>query len=271
MRLMELNTILCFLLTLTQRKARLNVCSSQENVSTVVYPTPVKLDGKNLPWVQRADHLGHVLHQNGSMAADGVRARASFMSRSSDIRDSLYFADPRQKVQAIHLYCCDGYGSMLWNLRSEYAESYFKAWNIQVRHAWRVSPETHTYLVESYFADGKMSLRNQVYSRYSKILKKLLNSPSKEIRFLSKVLVSDPRSIIGKNIWYLNNLTKIDVSRADSFEFKRLLPVNIIPDNEKYRLGLLTTLLQVRENKQFNEFNLTKKMTQELIDSLCKS
>ena len=91
------------------------------------------------------------------------------------------------------------------------------------------------------------------------------------IRFLSKVLVSDPRSIIGKNIWYLNNLTKTDVSRVDSFEFKRLLPVNIIPDNEKYRLGLLTTLLQVRENKQFNEFNLTKEMTQELIDSLCKS
>ena len=116
-----------------------------------------------------------------------------------------------------------------------------------------------------------MSLRNQVYSRYPKFLKKLLNSPSKEIRFLSKVLVSDPRSIIGKNIWYLNNLTKTDVSRVDSSEFKRLLPVNIIPDNEKYRLGLLTTLLQVRENKQFNEFNLTKKMTQELIDSLCKS
>ena len=81
--------------------------------TSVVYPTPVKLDGKNLPWVQRADHLGHVLHQDGSMAADGVRARASFMSRSSDIRDSLYFADPRQRVKAIDLYCCDGYGSML--------------------------------------------------------------------------------------------------------------------------------------------------------------
>ena len=82
-------------------------------------------------------------------------------------------------------------------------------------------------------------------------------------------MVNDPRSLIGKNIWFLNNLTRTDVFRADSFEFKRLLPVNIIPDNEKYRLGLLTTLLQVRENKQFNEFNLTKEMTQELIDSLC--
>ena len=193
------------------------------------------------------------------------------MSRSSDIRDSLYFADPRQRVQAIQLYCCDGYGSMLWNLRSEYAESYFKAWNIQVRLAWRVPPETHTYLVESYLADGKVSLRSQIFGRYQKFLKKLLNSPSKEIRFLSKVLINDPRSTIGKNIWYLNNVTSSDILKANTIEFKRQLPVKTIPDNEKYRLGLLTTLLQVRETKQYQELNLTKKMTQGLIDSLCKS
>ena len=193
------------------------------------------------------------------------------MSRSSDIRDSLYFADPRQRVQAIDLYCCDGYGSMLWNFRSEYAESYFKAWNIQVRHAWRVSPETHTYLVESYFANGQMSLRNKIFSRYPKFLKKLLNSPSKEIQFLSKILISDTRSIIAKNIWYLNKLTKSDILRVDSFELKRQLPVKIIPENEIYRIRLLTSLLQVREAKTYQEFNLTKKMTQELIDSLCKT
>ena len=61
-------------------------------------------------------NLGHVMHQSGSMIADSVRARGSFMSKASDIRDNLYFADPRQRVQAIQLYCCDGYGSMLWDL-----------------------------------------------------------------------------------------------------------------------------------------------------------
>ena len=72
---------------------------TRKSKGSIVYPTPVELDGKNLPWLERADHLGHVLHQSGSMFADGVRARASFMTRSSDIRDNLYFADPRQRVQ----------------------------------------------------------------------------------------------------------------------------------------------------------------------------
>ena len=64
------------------------------------------------------------------MEADGTRARASFMCRASDLRENLYFAHPEQKMQAIQLYCSDAYGSMLWQLSSKYAESFFKAWNI---------------------------------------------------------------------------------------------------------------------------------------------
>ena len=211
------------------------------------------------------------MHQSGSMIADSVRARGSFMSKASDIRDNLYFADPRQRVQAIQLYCCDGYGSMLWDLRSNYAESYFKAWNIQVRLAWRVPQETHTYLVESYFANGQTSLRSQIYGRYHKFIQKLLNSPSKEIRFLSKILVNDRRSTIGKNIWYLNHTTDSDILNTSSSEFQKKLPVNDVPSNEQYRVRLLTPLLKVRETNKFEELNITKKQTSDLINSLCKS
>ena len=63
----------------------------------------------------------------------------------------------------------------------------------------------------------------------------------------------------------------IHILRVDSFELKRQLPVKIIPENEIYRIRLLTSLLQVREAKTYQEFNMTKKMTQDLIDSLCKS
>ena len=244
---------------------------TRKSQNSIVYPTPVKLDGENLPWVERADHLGHVLHQSGSLLADGVRARASFMSKASDIRDNLYFADPRQRVQAIQLYCCDGYGVMLWNFRSDYAESYFKAWNIQVRNAWRVCSETHTYLVESFFAHGQKSLRSQIFGRYKKFLQKLLVSPSKEISFLSKVLMSDPRSTVAKNIWYLNHLTNADILKVDTAEFKQKLPINEVPTNEQYRINLLTTLLEVRETKQYQNLNSTKKQINELIESLCKS
>ena len=42
----------------------------------VKYPDPVQLDGKDLPWVEHSDHLGHTLHQSVTMEMDSNRARA---------------------------------------------------------------------------------------------------------------------------------------------------------------------------------------------------
>ena len=232
------------------------------------YPVKVVLDNKDLPWVDRVEHLGHILQQNGSMEADGSRARASFMSHANDIRDNLYFATPEQRVKAIQLYCCDGYGTMLWNFRSDYAESFFKAWNIQIRNSWKVSYMTHTYLVEDYFASGYLSLRNQIYSRYAKFVQKLSVSPSNEIRFLYKVLLSDPRSNIQKNVWFLNNLTSVDICKTSTYEVKQLLPVNITPVEDKWRLGLLTVFFNARKYKNYQLPNFNSQLEM-FIESLC--
>ena len=40
-------------------------------VGNVKYPAPVQLEGKDLPWVEHADHLGHTLHQLVSRTATG--------------------------------------------------------------------------------------------------------------------------------------------------------------------------------------------------------
>ena len=79
------------------------------------------------------------------------RATRSFMSRASDLRENLYFAHPSQKMLAINLYCCDGYGSMIWDLSSKATEQFFKSWNKQARLSWNVHRQTHTFsLIVSY-------------------------------------------------------------------------------------------------------------------------
>ena len=235
------------------------------------HPVPVILDEKPLPWVDRVEHLGHILQSNGSMEADACRARASFNRRADDIRDNLFFAHPKQVVQGIQLYCCDGYGAMLYDLRSEYSEKYFKAWNVQIRNAWRVSEQTHTYLVENYFAAGQSSLRVQTFSKYSKFVQKLLQSPSKEIRFLSKVLKSDTRSTLGKNIWFLNNLTNVNIILTNKYQMRSAIPKNPIPENDQWRVRLLNVLLDARKSKNYEDLNLNKEQLDSMIQSLCIS
>ena len=140
-----------------------------------------------------------------------------------------------------------------------------------MRNLWHVSFMTHTYLVENFSALGQTSLRNQVYSRYSKFVHKLALSPSKEIRFLRRILISDSRSIIKKNIWFLNNLTKSDICVSASWKVKQLLPTDDIPNEDKWRVPLLTKLLEVRTSRSYLTLGSNKKQIQDMIDSLCSS
>ena len=235
------------------------------------FPTPpaVMLDEKALPWVESADHLGHKLHQDLSMEMDANKVRGSFMSRANDVRDNLYFATAEQRMQAIQLYCCDAYGSMLWELNMNCAERYFKAWNIQARLAWNVPRDTHTNLVENYFCSGHMSLRRQIFSRYQNFLRKLETSPSKEIRIMIGLVREDQRSVTGRNIQYLSRLCDYDILKYDSCKVNEMLPN--LTACETWRLSLLSTLLDARMKGSFTVINITKQAAQEMINSLCNS
>ena len=69
--------------------------------------------------------------------------------------------------------------------------------------------ETHTNVVEGFLCSEMVSLKTQVLSRYPKFVRKLLGSSSKEIRFLSRILITDHRSNLCRNISYVSDLTKL--------------------------------------------------------------
>ena len=251
------------------RKSKTKCIQFSPGRRNIVNPPPIILDGKELPWVTQVDHLGHILQENLSMEADAHKVRASFMNRASDLRDNLYFAHPQQKIQAIQLYCCDAYGSMLWQLESKYADSFFKAWNAQARLSWDIPRETHTNLVVNYFCQGQLSLKTQVFSRYQKFVTKLIGSPSKEIRFLVNLVKCDKRSVTGRNIAFMNDMCKSDILKLANWQVKKLLPKE--PDVEPWRSGLLSSLLRSRWDRSHANLNLHKEQLEEMIKSLCIS
>ena len=79
-------------------------------------PAPLQLYGVDLPWVEKATHLGHEIHQDCNMDYDLNCKRGIFIENTTAIRETFSFADPPQILRAIQIYCCDLYGAMLWNL-----------------------------------------------------------------------------------------------------------------------------------------------------------
>ena len=112
-----------------------------------VYPSPMQLCGRDLPWVQHATHLGHELHQMCNMEFDANIKRAQFIECSVKIQESFGFARPNEILQAIHTYAGHWYGSMLWDLFGEKAGQIYRSWSTAVKLTWDVPRSTHTFLV----------------------------------------------------------------------------------------------------------------------------
>ena len=236
----------------------------------VKYPDPVKLDGQDLPWVESAVHLGHTLHQLTNMEKDCQKARARFIAKTVQLREELSFANPTQILKAVQILCSDAYGSMLWNLSSDSSEQFFKAWNTLVKLVYDAPRSTFTYLVKGHLAAGHPSLRNQILSRYSGFYRNLLKSSSKEVRILSIIVLSDPRSSTCGNLRYLQKMTRLEQPQYfSSHKIKSLLPVKMVPEAEQWRLGLMDKLLKLKKEKYLDVKD--SKAICAMFDSLCST
>ena len=100
-------------------------------------------------------------------------------------------------------------------------------------------------------------------------MKNLRESPSTEVRFLVNVVARDPSSNTSGNIKYIEKLTGTCPWSSPASSVKATLPVQAVPDSEKWRLGLLQSLLQLREEKSLDTLN-TSRVTS-MIDSLCST
>ena len=211
-------------------------------------PVPLMLNGKQLPWVESALHLGHVLHESGGMDQDIKAKRASFIADSNECRESFGFASPCEVLRSVKVHVGSHYGSNLWQLDSPMANQYYSAWRSCVKLAWQVPRGTHNYFVDHLLANGLTSVRTDIMSRYVKFLAGLHSSPSMEVRVMCGVAARDVRTTTGRNIWYLREETGVDPLTGSSVRTKEVLASKLVdvPDIDMWRIRYLSRLLEER-------------------------
>ena len=166
------------------------------------------------------------------------------------MRIKVSFATADQILTAFQVLCSNAYGSMLWKVSSTADEQFFKCWTTGVKMVHGVLRSTFTYLVEGHLAAGHTSLRSQVLSRYSVFFRNVLESPSKEVRILSRIVSSDPRSTICSNLKYMEKLTgPCQTQFYSAARVRMALPVTEVPEKEHWRLGLLVNLMKMKQER----------------------
>ena len=129
---------------------------------------------------------------------------------------------------------------------------------------------TFTYLVEGFLAADQTSLRNQVLCRYPGFYRSLLNSPSREVRILVRLVSNDPKSTTCRNLKHLARITCLEKPQLYcSWRIREVLPVQYVPKEEEWRLGLLSALMKVKRER----YSMVKDMQQicAMLDSLAST
>ena len=234
-------------------------------------PVPLVLDGKDLPWVESALHLGHVLHETGSMEQDVKVKRATFIDESTKVREEFGFASPTEILKAVKVYVGSHYGSNLWQLDSVVVNQYFSAWRTCVKLAWQLPRGTHTYFVDHLLSGDMTSVRIDALSRYAKFLQGLRNSPSHEVMVMYGVVSGDVQSTTGHNLSLIKLETGLDPTKVTSCAVKQQLvrKTPAVPERDRWRLGYLGKMLEAR-GEAFYAGKETELLSI-LIDSLCSS
>ena len=235
----------------------------------VQYPKPVSLNGMSLPWVTSANHLGHTLHQDCTMDEDARSKRMTFITDTTDLREMFFWADPRQIIFAMQVYCTSFYGSMLYDLYGEEANMIFRCWKTALKLAWGVPRSTFTFLVDHLLAGETPSLRDSILTRYTMFCQNLCRSSNKEIRILANCAVNDTRSTTGSNISKIAKETGLDPLASRKCLVRNALYTSEVPPEEVWRVPLLARLLK-EKIEQLEAENDTSGLT-DLIEVVCTS
>ena len=193
--------------------------------------------------------------------------RAKFIDKSTSIRDMFHFARPAEVLAASVTYCCDFYGSNLWDLYGMRAEQVYKAWNTVVRLSWNLPRTTHTWLVDNLLCCGLASARERILANYVGFLRRLGSSASKEVQVLSEVEVRDAGSVTGRNILHMREEFGVHPMLMTSRTLREMYRRVQVPDGKGWKLSLLADMLEEnQERKEVGEDGLELELLNSFIN-----
>ena len=182
-------------------------------------PAPLLLSTKALPYVAHATHLGHELHEDGTMTMDTSMRRGAFIGKTLEVQEAFNFAAPAEVLGAVKLYCGDLYDGMLARLDGVPAIQLMNCWAKTVKDVWGIPRATHSVYAR-WLSSGHSSIREDLLSRWPKFFRSLLSGPSPEAATLARVAAADGRSTTAANNALLLAATGLSAWTATAAEVR---------------------------------------------------
>ena len=202
---------------------------------------------------------------------DSVVMRAKFIQSAVETKEVFKWAAPAEILKAMKIYCNSFYGSSLWELEGEKAMQVYRAWSTAVKHVWGCPQWTRSFLMQQVLSCGFTSAKVEILSRYVRFFRSLLCSTSKEVRVLSRLYARDVRSVTGKNLQYISEITGLNPWTVPYSGLKTALITEDtvqVPEQDRWRVPYLCSLLRQRGEAHHMAMEEDNQRSTELINSL---
>ena len=145
-------------------------------------------------------------------------------------------------------------GSCLWNFDSEIVRKLCNSWNVNLRNVLDLPVNTHNYIVEQ--ISGGKNAKKLIFSRYINFVNSLENSKRPALLALLKLAKTDVRSVVGSNLrTILLETDKVVIPGYTKSYTLQDYTVYRVPESEEWRIPLLTSLIEMREERWCVKFD----------------
>lgn len=211
----------------------------------------MSVDGIQIPWVEQAVHLGHVINIDQCTSHDASEKRGIFIGKTHALQQELGDQHPSVMLRLRWTYATAFYGSNLWDLSDPPCGKLCSSWNRSVRLTFKIPINTHRYILQELYP--KADLKYILLNRFKRFSRTLQSSSKPEVVHLERLQGSDYRSSYGRNK---------QLPACDPNPF-------VTPEDQTWRVGVVRELLEVRDSDMVVP-GFTFEELQIMLDSCCK-
>ena len=172
-------------------------------------------------------------------------------------------------MKILNIYSTSFYGSGLWDVFGASCEKFYTSWNMAVRNIFNLPWTTHRYWIEN--ISNCLHPQVMLCSRYVKFYQSLISSKKSSVRFLSRLLENDRRTVFGRTLSHLRSECEVAANKELSADLvKSKMKYFAVPEVEQWRADPLHELLLARQG-HLSIDNFTREEIDCMVDNLCTS
>jgi hypothetical protein len=211
----------------------------------------IKMNGKDLPWVSAAKHLGSkVTDVSGALAKDLMEKRATYINKVNELNQEFSYAHPTTKVKVNNVFNSYFYGSTLWNLFGNEFERLEKTWNVSQRILLGLPRNAHRFFIEP--LSRTKHIMFSLFKRYMAFINSIEGSSKLVLRNVIEAVKHDCLSSTGNNLRHLMRLvgrTRVEDINTGDIDH---LTYNEIPGGEDWKIQTAAEIIELKNGNATN-------------------